>query len=171
MHEQAGSALRIYSNIARDVLPLLEASEATSEGGTQHEKDVTGSPASPHPSASEVPLYLSPYSPPCTTIKAQPELPKGENTLRTDSAKQQAKGYSVFPTVQQLLGHGEARYPSPQTALVPQETLDMMVCWWLQVFGSLHNLGKIMISFLFIHLLLSQSPSPNTAKVISTVTT
>ena len=134
--EKAISALRISSILARDALSLLEANE------TPHVKTATGSPASPHALASEVLSRQSPSSPSSAIVEAHSELPEGENALRLDSPEEQAEGYSVSPPMGQLLGEGEARSQSHQTALLPPKKLDLLVCWWLQVFGSLHSLGN-----------------------------
>ena len=140
--ERAGSALRTYSNIARDALSLLETNEARSEGGTPHVKDATSKSDRPHPSAPETPSRKSPCSTSSTHVGAHPKLPKGENPLKTDSSERQAKGYLASLLMRQLLGEGEASSPLPQTAMLPQKTINLMVCWWLQVFGSLHDLGN-----------------------------
>ena len=140
--EQAGSPLRKPSILSMDALSLLEANEAPSEGGTPHVKDATGSSASPHPSASKIPSRQSPCSPPSTIMKPDPELPEGENAIKRNSSEEQAEGYSVSPPMGQLLDEGKAISPSPQEALLSQEELVRLVCWWLQVFGSLHSLGN-----------------------------
>ena len=129
---QAGSALSISSIIARDALSLLEANEAKPEDGTPHVKDTTGNFASPHPSVSEGRSHMIPHSLSSSLLQAQPELPEGENTPKKDYRQEQAKGYSVSPSMGQLPGEQEARSSIPQTALLSPEKLDLLVCWRLK---------------------------------------
>ena len=143
---QAGSALSRSSIIARAALSLLEANEAKSEDGTPRVEDATGNFASPHPSASEGPSHKLPHSLSSTLVQAHPKLREGENAPKRDSPEQ-AKGYSVFPSmgqllVGQLLGEEEARSSFPQTALLQPGNANLVVCWWLQVFDSFHSLGN-----------------------------